>query len=54
MKDETVWDYSDCLIGHPCKNCDKKCTFRLDKDVDEKEKENERITKKSKGTTESN
>ena len=44
MKDETVWDYFDCQIGHPCKNCDKKCTFRLDKGADEKEKENERIS----------
>jgi len=44
MKDETVWDYSDCQIGHPCKNCDKECTFRLDKGADEKEKKNERIS----------
>ena len=45
MKDETVWNYSDCLIGHPCKNCITECTFRLDKGADEKEKENERIFK---------
>ena len=50
MKDEKVWDYSDCQIGHPCKNCDIKCTFRLDKDADEKEKNNEQITRESKGT----
>ena len=50
MKDEVVWNYSDCLIGHPCKNCDKKCTFRLDKDVDEKEKENERTIEEPKGS----
>ena len=43
MKDEKVWDYSNCQIGGPCKNCVKLCTFRLDKDADEKEKENERI-----------
>jgi hypothetical protein len=47
MKDETVWDYSDCQIGHPCINCIKECTFRLDKVVDEKEKKDERITEKS-------
>ena len=50
MKDEKVWDYSDCQIGHPCKNCDIKCTFRLDKGVDEKEKENDKIHYKSKFT----
>lgn len=54
MKDEKVWDYSICNIGHPCTHCIKECTFRLDKGVDEKEKENERITKKSKRTAESN
>ena len=43
MKDEKVWDFSECQIGHPCTNCDIKCTFRLDKGADEKEKENERI-----------
>ena len=52
MKDETVWDYSDCQIGHPCKNCEIECTFRLDKGVDEKEKENERTIEESKGTKE--
>ena len=47
MKDERVWDFSDCQIGHPCINCDIKCTFRLDKCADEKEKENERIFEES-------
>lgn len=50
MKDEKVWDYSDCQIGHPCNNCIKECTFRRDSGVDEKENENERTTKESKGT----
>lgn len=45
MKDERVWDYSDCQIGHPCANCIKECTFRRDSGADEKEKENERISK---------
>lgn len=54
MKDEKVWDYSICNIGHPCTNCIKECTFRLDKGADEKEKENERIAKEFKGTAESN
>lgn len=54
MKDEKVWDYSICNIGHPCTNCIKECTFRLDKDVDEKEKENERIIEEPKGTTKCN
>ena len=48
MKDKTAWDYSICNIGHPCTNCINECTFRLDKDVDEKEKKNERTTKESK------
>lgn len=47
MKDKIVWNYSKCNIGNPCKNCIKTCTFRLDKDVDEKEKKNERIVKES-------
>jgi hypothetical protein len=28
MKDENVWDYSHCNIGHPCSNCDDTCSFR--------------------------
>jgi len=54
MKDEKIWDYSICNIGHPCTNCDKKCTFRLDKGADEKEKKNERTTKEPKGTEQCN
>lgn len=50
MKDETIWDYSICNIGHPCINCIKECTFRLDKDADKKEKENERTIEKSERT----
>ena len=44
-----------CLIGSPCEHCDPSvCTFykRLQpccKGQDEKEKENERTTKESKG-----
>jgi hypothetical protein len=48
MKDETIWDYSNCQIGHPCSKCIKLCTFRLVKDADKKEKNNERTTKESK------
>lgn len=52
MKDERYWDYSDCLIGHPCKNCADTCTFRLDKDADEKENDkNERTVEESKRTS---
>ena len=52
MKDEKVWDYSQCQIGHPCERCTNTCsfkikTFRLDKDADEKENKNERITERS-------
>ena len=47
MKDEKAWDFTLCLIGSPCKICIKKCTFRLDKDADEKENENERTTKRN-------
>ena len=50
MKDEKVWDYSYCLIGGPCNNCDKQCTFRLVKDADEKENKNERTIEKSERT----
>ena len=50
MKDEKVWNYSKCLIGSPCNTCIKSCTFRLDKGADEKEKNNEQITRESKGT----
>lgn len=39
MKDETVWNYTKCQIGHPCSNCIKECTFRRDNDADEKENE---------------
>jgi len=45
-----------CLIGSPCKHCDYsictfyKQTFHRGNDVDEKENENERTTKESKGT----
>lgn len=54
MKDEKWWDYSHCNIGHPCLKCIKTCTFRRDNDADEKErKNNERTTKKSKGTGQS-
>lgn len=54
MKDEKIWDYSICNIGHPCTNCIKECTFRLDKDVDEKEKENERTIEEPQGTAKCN
>jgi hypothetical protein len=50
MKDEKVWDYSDCQIGHPCNKCIKECTFRLDKGADEKENKNERTIEKFEGT----
>jgi hypothetical protein len=50
MKDETKWNYSECLIGIPCNSCIETCSFKiksssLDKGQDEKEKENERISK---------
>lgn len=32
MKDEKVWDYFDCQIGHPCTNCISSCTFKIRKD----------------------
>ena len=48
MKDEKVWDYSICNIGHPCQECIKKCSFKKPtvaySDQDEKEKKYERIT----------
>lgn len=50
MKYEKAWDYSHCNIGHPCEHCDDTCTFRLVKDADEKENENERTTTKLEGT----
>lgn len=58
MKDEKVWDYSQCQIGHPCSKCDDICTFKItfrrDNGADEKErKNNERTTKKSKETGQS-
>ena len=49
MKDEKIWDYSHCNIGHPCDRCDEFCTFNKQTysletiDQDEKENENERI-----------
>ncbi len=46
MKDEKVWDYSNCLIGSPCNHCIKTCTFRRDNGVDEKENENEQVSGK--------
>lgn len=49
MKDKKFWNYTICNIGNPCKICIKTCTFRRDNGADEKEKENERTTKKSKG-----
>lgn len=53
MKDEKVWDYSQCQIGHPCYGCTDKCTFykktySLDKGQDEKENKYERTIEKSK------
>ena len=55
MKDERVWNFSQCLIGHPCNRCTDTCSFRkltysLDKDQEEKEKENERITQVYEGS----
>lgn len=50
MKVETIWNYSDCNIGHPCEHCDDHCTFHLVKGADEKEKKDERTTKESKRT----
>ena len=32
MKDERVWDFTECQIGHPCTNCANDCTFRIRKD----------------------
>ena len=54
MKDEKVWDNSQCQIGHPCNECTDTCSFKiktysLDKGQDEKENDkNERPTKESK------
>ena len=39
MKDETVWDFSQCLIGHPCNICIETCSFRKGCIMDNKEKE---------------
>ena len=48
MKDERVWDFSECQIGHPCDACVDTCSFRITCSLvegqDEKEKENERIS----------
>ena len=47
MKDEKVWDYSHCQIGHPCSHCLDSCTFKIKTysletiDQDEKEKKDE-------------
>jgi len=53
MKDEKVWNFTECQIGHPCAQCINTCSFKikptaLKKGQDEKEKIYERITKKSK------
>ena len=32
MKDERVWDFTECQIGHPCTSCTNDCTFRIRKD----------------------
>ena len=53
MKDEKLWDYSQCQIGHPCTNCIDTCSFKikptaLEKGQDEKEKKYERIAKRFK------
>lgn len=54
MKDERVWDYSQCQIGHPCSHCDEICTFKITYSLvegqDKKENENERTIKESEGT----
>ena len=52
MKDERVWDYSHCQIGNPCSCCVDTCSFKiktysLDKDQEEKENKNERISERS-------
>ena len=53
MKDERYWDYSECLIGHPCNNCADTCSFKKKKptivlnDQDEKENDNNERTSKS-------
>lgn len=39
MKDEKVWDYSQCQIGHPCKECTDTCSFKIE--TQENNKENE-------------
>ena len=48
MKDERVWDFSQCQIGHPCSVCIDTCSFKiihsLDKGQEKKKKKNERIT----------
>ena len=32
MKDEKVWDMSECQIGHPCTECTDTCSFKIRKD----------------------
>ena len=50
MKDEKVWDYSQCQIGHPCDTCDPTVcsfynkTYSLVQGQDEKEKINDERT----------
>ena len=43
MKDEKVWDYSQCQIGHPCDKCTDTCSFKITYSLVEgqDEKENE-------------
>ena len=52
MKDERVWDFSQCQIGHPCDACVNTCSFKITYSLvegqDEKEKNDERIFKCSK------
>lgn len=53
MKDERYWDYSECLIGHPCNNCADTCSFKKKKPTivlnDQDEKENDNYERTSKG-----
>ena len=53
MKDERFWNYSDCLIGHPCNNCADTCSFKKKKPTivlnDQDEKENDNYEQTSKG-----
>jgi len=54
MKDEKVWDFSQCQIGHPCSACINTCSFRIltysrDNGQEEKEKKDERISEQPEG-----